>query len=84
LEEKKYTAESIQVLKKMAHVRLRPQMYFQECFDHKNLNVLVLDALCHAVDEYFDDHCNEISIGIEGIEWSLSIMQECPWKFPMD
>lgn len=66
MEEKKYTAESIQVLEGMAHVRLRPQMYFQECFDHKNLNVLVLDALCHAVDEYFDDHCNEISIGIEG------------------
>lgn len=40
-------------------------MYFQECFDLKNLNVLVLDALCHAVDEYFDHNCNEISIGID-------------------
>lgn len=64
--EKKYTAESIQTLEGVAHVRLRPQMYFQECFDRKNLNLLVSDALCHAVDEYFDDNCSKISIGING------------------
>ncbi|MCC3215251.1 hypothetical protein LIV57_08175 [Chryseobacterium sp. X308] len=66
MEEKKYTADSIQTLEGIVHVRLRPQMYFQECFDKKNLNALVSDSLCHAVDEYFDGICNEISIRING------------------
>lgn len=66
MEEKKYTAEKIQSLEGVTHVRLRPQLYFQECFDEKNLNSLVADALCHAVDEYFDGNCTEISIGING------------------
>ena len=27
---------------------------------------MVADALCHAVDEYFDGNCNKISIGVNG------------------
>lgn len=66
MKENKYTADSIQTLEGIVHVRLRPKMYFQECFDKQNLNSLVSDALCHAVDEYFDNICSEISIGING------------------
>lgn len=39
-------------------------MYFEDCFSDNNINALVLGALCHAIDEYFDNNCNEIFINI--------------------
>lgn len=60
MEEKKYTADSIKSLNGMEHVRLRPALYFEDCFKENNLNSLLTGALCHAIDEYFDNHCNEI------------------------
>ncbi|WBV60997.1 hypothetical protein PFY12_02475 [Chryseobacterium camelliae] len=60
--EKKYTESDIQSLDGMEHVRLRPQLYFEDCFKENNLNSLVFGALCHAFDEYFDNNCNEIII----------------------
>ena len=62
MKEQKYTASSIQTLDGMEHVRLRPQLYFEDCFKENNLNSLVFGALCHAIDEYFDGTCNEIVI----------------------
>ncbi|NML68491.1 hypothetical protein HHL23_01565 [Chryseobacterium sp. RP-3-3] len=62
MEEKKYTASNIQSLEGMEHVRLRPQMYFEDCFKEGNLNLLVLGALCHAIDEFFDNNCSHIII----------------------
>lgn len=44
----------------MEHVRLRPALYFEDCFKENNLNSLLIGALCHAIDEYFDNHCSEI------------------------
>ncbi|WP_062699906.1 hypothetical protein [Chryseobacterium indologenes] len=64
MEGKKYTIDDIRTLDLTEHVRLRPQMYFYECFSKKNLNPLVADMLCHAVDEYLDNNCNKIIIGI--------------------
>lgn len=49
----------------MDHVRLRPKMYFEDCFQENNLNSLVLGALCHAVDEYFDNNCSEIVVNAQ-------------------
>lgn len=66
LEEKKYTANSIQSLEGMEHVRLRPKMYFEDCFRENNLNALVFGSLCHAIDEYFDENCSEIIINAVG------------------
>ena len=65
MEEKKYTASNIQSLEGMEHVRLRPQLYFEDCFKENNLNSLVFGALCHAFDEYFDNNCNEIIIYVD-------------------
>ncbi len=71
MEEKKYTASSIQTLERLEHVRLRPQLYFEDCFKENNLNSLLFGTLCHAIDEYFDDNCSEIIISIK--ELSLNI-----------
>lgn len=65
MEEKKYIASDIQSLEGMEHIRLRPQMYFEDCFKENNLNSLVFGALCHAIDEYFDHNCNEIIINAD-------------------
>lgn len=66
MEDKKYTESKIQSLDGVEHVRLRPQLYFEDCFTENNLNSLVFGALCHAIDEYFDDNCNEIIINADG------------------
>ncbi|GAA4166120.1 hypothetical protein GCM10022217_39370 [Chryseobacterium ginsenosidimutans] len=65
MEEKKYIASDIQSIEGMEHVRLRPQLYFEDCFKENNLNSLVFGTLCHAIDEYFDDNCTEIIINAE-------------------
>lgn len=62
MEEKKYTAYSIRSLEGMEHVRLRPHLYFEDCFMENNLNSLIFGALCHAIDEYFDNNCSEIVV----------------------
>ncbi|WP_295212352.1 hypothetical protein [uncultured Chryseobacterium sp.] len=62
MEEKKYTADNIKTLEGMEHVRLRPNLYFEDCFKENNLNSLVFGALCHAIDEYFDNNCSEIIV----------------------
>jgi DNA gyrase subunit B len=83
LEEKKYTASSIQTLEEMEHVRLRPQMYFEDCFKENNLNSLVFGALCHAIDEYFDNNCNEIIINADGnsfnVKYNAGMSLEKSW-----
>lgn len=66
MEDKKYTESNIQSLDGVEHVRFRPQLYFEDCFTENNLNSLVFGALCHAIDEYFDDNCNEIIINADG------------------
>ncbi|WP_326983699.1 hypothetical protein VUJ46_03915 [Chryseobacterium sp. MYb264] len=66
MEEKKYTASSIQTLEGMEHVRLRPQLYFEDCFKENNLNSLVFGSLCHAIDECFDNNCDEIFVYASG------------------
>lgn len=66
MEDKKYTESNIQSLDGVEHVRLRPQLYFEDCFTENNLNSLVFGALCHAIDEYFDDNCNKIIINADG------------------
>ncbi|SEW13914.1 DNA gyrase subunit B [Chryseobacterium wanjuense] len=83
MEEKKYTASSIQTLEEMEHVRLRPQMYFEDCFKENNLNSLVFGALCHAIDEYFDNNCNEIIINADGnsfnVKYNAGMSLEKSW-----
>lgn len=71
MEEKKYTASDIQSLEGMEHVWLRPNLYFEDCFNENNLNSIIFGALCHAIDEYFDNNCNEILINIDGNSFNI-------------
>lgn len=83
MEEKQYTASDIQTLEGMEHVRLRPQLYFEDCFKENNLNSLVFGALCHAIDEYFDDNCTEIIINAEknslNVKYNAGMSLEKSW-----
>jgi DNA gyrase subunit B len=83
LKEKKYTESDIQSLDGMEHVRLRPQMYFEDCFKENNLNSLVFGALCHAFDEYFNNNCNEITVNADGnsfnIKYNAGMSLEKSW-----
>jgi len=83
LEEKKYTASSIQTLEGMEHVRLRPQMYFEDCFLENNLNSLVFGSLCPAIDEYFDNICDEIFVYVDKnslkIKYNAGMSLEKSW-----
>ncbi|MCW3167379.1 hypothetical protein OMO38_02450 [Chryseobacterium sp. 09-1422] len=83
MDEKKYTAENIQSLDGMEHVRLRPQLYFKECFKENNLNSLVFGGLCHAIDEYFDEACDEIIISFGekffNVKYNVGMSLEKSW-----
>ena len=83
MKEKKYTESDIRSLDGMEHVRFRPQMYFEDCFKENNLNSLVFESLCHAIDEYFDDNCNEIIINADGnslnIKYNAGMSLEKSW-----
>jgi DNA gyrase/topoisomerase IV subunit B len=83
MEEKKYKESDIQSLDGMEHVRLRPQLYFEDCFKENNLNSLVFGSLCHAIDEYFDDNCNEIIVSAKensfNIRYNAGMSLEKSW-----
>lgn len=67
----------------MEHVRLRPTMYFEDCFKENNLNSLVVAALCHAFDEYFDSNCNEVIIDAKekllSVKYNAGMSLENSW-----
>lgn len=72
MEEKKiYEAHSLLHIDSSDHVRLRPKMYFEKCFQDNNLNTIILGAVCHAIDEYFDGNCNEIIINTEAMSFTV-------------
>ncbi|MGO4709504.1 hypothetical protein AB4Y90_10390 [Chryseobacterium sp. 2TAF14] len=83
MEEKKYIESNIQSLDGVEHVRLRPQLYFEDCFTENNLNSLVFGALCHAIDEYFDGICSEIVISANEkylkVEYNAGMSLEKSW-----
>jgi len=83
MEEKIYTESNIKTLDGMEHVRLRPQLYFEDCFIDNSLNSLVFGALCHAIDEYFDGNCNKIDINVNQeilrVEYNAGMSLEKSW-----
>lgn len=64
MEDKKYIESEIKTLDWKEHVWLRPALYFEKCFEEKNLNSIVLEVFCPAIDEHFDNNCSEIKVGI--------------------
>ncbi|MBC8754412.1 hypothetical protein H2O64_06995 [Kordia sp. YSTF-M3] len=73
MKEKKieYTADDIQALEGRAHVRLRPQMYFEKVYAEKSLDRLPLEVACHAFDEVMDKNCSYIKITLFSDYFSL-------------
>jgi DNA gyrase/topoisomerase IV subunit B len=60
-----YRAGDIQVLPALESVRRRPRMYVGELERKELFDDLILEALCHAIDEAADLNCKHIAISIE-------------------
>jgi DNA gyrase subunit B len=59
-----YTAENIQVLEGLEHVRKRPSMYVGST-GAEGLHHLVYEVVDNSVDEAMAGYCSEISVTIE-------------------
>jgi DNA gyrase/topoisomerase IV subunit B len=60
-----YSAANIQVLQGLEHVRRRPHMYVGELEREELFDDLILEALCHAIDEAADLNCKQIAIDVK-------------------
>lgn len=68
---KEYNEDDIQVLSARDAVRLRPQLYFEQCFKEGSLDALPFEVLCHAFDEYFDGKCSHIKLMVNKHDFSI-------------
>ena len=57
----KYSADSIQALEGMEHVRMRPSMYIGDV-GSRGLHHLVYEVVDNSIDEAMAGHCDKISV----------------------
>jgi len=62
-EEKNYSADSIQALEGMEHVRMRPSMYIGDV-GSRGLHHLVYEVVDNSIDEALAGHCDRVEISI--------------------
>jgi len=60
---KNYSADSIQALEGMEHVRMRPSMYIGDV-GVRGLHHLVYEVVDNSIDEAMGGHCNKITVTI--------------------
>ena len=63
LEKENYSADSIQALEGMEHVRMRPSMYIGD-IGTRGLHHLVYEVVDNSIDEAMGGHCDTITIDI--------------------
>ncbi|MFT5022181.1 MAG: DNA gyrase subunit B, partial [Colwellia sp.] len=63
LEKKNYSADSIQALEGMEHVRMRPSMYIGDV-GTRGLHHLVYEVVDNSIDEAMGGYCDTITVDI--------------------
>ncbi len=63
INENQYSADSIQALEGMEHVRMRPSMYIGDV-GVRGLHHLVYEVVDNSIDEAMAGHCDEINVSI--------------------
>ena len=72
-----YTADSIQALEGMEHVRMRPSMYIGD-ISLRGLHHLVYEVVDNSIDEAMAGHCDTIDVIINILYYFITFFLNNP------